>query len=57
MKVNELDQKQSETESVVSMDEKLERKDYHHYSVEIYYFFPKIGFYSYQSGMFTNIQV
>ena len=31
--------------SVLSMDNKLDRKDYHEYTVEVYPCFPKVGFY------------
>ena len=44
MDVHELHEMQSETNSVISMDEKLERKGYHQFAVEANHQFLEVGF-------------
>ena len=39
----ELYEMHSETKSVVSVDEKLEKNDYHQYTVEFYRYFSQVG--------------
>ena len=44
--VIELYQMQSETKSLVNIDENFERKNYHQYTVEVYQYYSRVDFQS-----------